>query len=131
MDAVDSMDEGQIRAADYLDDKLQTPADLDSLDALLANIHTQHGLLKQQVQDAQHDLHEAKRVAHAHQTSLNERAHAFTRAQADIDQRLLIITESKTSDDAVPRFEAVLDTLHRLDVANAYVQLLAEVDVLR
>jgi hypothetical protein len=43
------IDEGQIRAADYLDDKLQTLGDLDSLDALLATIHTQHGLLKQQV----------------------------------------------------------------------------------
>lgn len=48
--AVDlDLDEAQSRVADYLDDKLQTPGDLDSLDALLANIHTQHGLLKQQV----------------------------------------------------------------------------------
>jgi negative regulator of replication initiation len=131
VDSVDTMDEGQMRAADYLDDKLQTPADLDSLDALLANIHAQHGLLKQQVQDAQQGLHDAKRDAHTHQTSLNERALAFKRAQADIDQRLLTVTDSETSDDAVPRFEAVLDTLHRLDVANAYVQLLAEVHVLR
>jgi predicted RNase H-like nuclease len=37
------------RVVDYLDDKLQTLGDLDSLDSLLANIHTQHGLLKQQV----------------------------------------------------------------------------------
>lgn len=131
MDAVDTLDDSQIRTADYLDDKLQTLGDIDSLDALLGNIHTQHGLLKQQVHDAQQDLHDAKRAAHAHQTSLNERAHAFNKAQADIDQRLLAVTESETSDDAVPRFEAVLDTLHRLDVANAYVQLLAEVDVLR
>jgi negative regulator of replication initiation len=84
-----------------------------------------------QLQDAQQDLHDAKRAAHAHQTSLKERAHAFKRAQADVDQRLLAVTESDTSSDAVPRFEAVLDTLQRLDVANAYVQLLAEVDVLR
>lgn len=42
-----------------------------------------------------------------------------------------MITTSETSDEAVPRFEAVLDTLQRLDVANAYVELLSEVDVLR
>lgn len=37
------------RVVDYLDDKLQTLGDLDSLDVLLSNIHTQQGLLKQQV----------------------------------------------------------------------------------
>lgn len=46
----DSLDEGQTRIADYLDDKLQTLSDLSTLDALLANIHAQHGLLKQQVE---------------------------------------------------------------------------------
>jgi hypothetical protein len=46
---MDLLDESEARVADYLDDKLQTLGDLDSLDALLANIHTQHGLLKQQV----------------------------------------------------------------------------------
>lgn len=47
--AMDDMDDSLARAADYLDDKLQTAGDLDSLAALLANIHAQHGLLKQQV----------------------------------------------------------------------------------
>lgn len=126
-----AIDEGQIRAADYLDDKLQTLGDLDSLDALLANIHAQHGLLKQQLHDAQQDLHAAKRAAHGHQASLHERARAFNTAQTDIDRRLMAVMASETSEDAVPRFEAVLDTLQRLDVANAYVELLAEVHVLR
>ncbi|KAF2707383.1 hypothetical protein K504DRAFT_458820 [Pleomassaria siparia CBS 279.74] len=130
MEYAEGMDDSQIRAADYLDDKLQTLGDLDSLDSLLSNIHTQHGLLKQQLHDAQRDLHEAKHAAHEHQTSLQERARDFKKQQADIDQRLMVVTDSKTSDDAVPRFEAVLDALQRLDVANAYVELLAEVHVL-
>ena len=47
---IDPPDEdGQARVADYLDDKLQNIADLDSLDDLLASIHAQHGLLRQQV----------------------------------------------------------------------------------
>ena len=125
------MDDSQARVADYLDDKLQTIGDLDSLDALLANITTQHGLLKQQLDDAQRHLHDAKQAAHAHHAQLKQRADAFRHEQADIDRRLLVITDSETSDDAVPRFEAVLDTLHRLDVANGYVELLGEVDVLR
>ena len=50
MAATDGLDEGQTRVADYLDDKLQTLGDLDSLDALLAAVHAQHGLLQQQVE---------------------------------------------------------------------------------
>lgn len=37
------------RVAAYLDDRLQTHADLHQLDELLSNIRTQHGLLQQQV----------------------------------------------------------------------------------
>lgn len=119
------------RVADFLEDKLQTAGDLDGLDELLASIHTQHGLLKQQLDDAQRDLQDAKTAAHTQHSDLAQRADAFRHEQADIDRRLLVITASETSDDAVPRFEAVLDTLHRLDVANGYLELLAEVDVLR
>jgi hypothetical protein len=54
---MDPADDSQARVADYLDDKLQNLADLDSLDALLANIHTQHGLLKQQVRQMDSPRH--------------------------------------------------------------------------
>jgi hypothetical protein len=37
------------RVQDYLDDKLQSSADLDTLDSLLANVKAQQELLKQQV----------------------------------------------------------------------------------
>ncbi|KAF2846034.1 RINT-1 family protein-like protein [Plenodomus tracheiphilus IPT5] len=125
-----NMDDSQSRVADFLDDKLQTSADLDSLDDLLARIHSQHGLLKAQLHDGQRDLHDAKQAARAHHAQLQQRADAFRHAQADIDRRLMVITASETSDEAVPRFEAVLDTLHRLDVAHGYVELLGDVDVL-
>jgi chromosome segregation ATPase len=125
------MDDNQTRVADYLDDKLQNAADLDELDALLAAVTAQHGLLRQQLDDAQRDLHTAKEASHAHHGDLRRRADRFRHEQADIDRRLMVITASETSDEAVPRFEHALDTLHRLDVASGYVQLLAEVDVLR
>ncbi|KAF1935280.1 hypothetical protein EJ02DRAFT_460522 [Clathrospora elynae] len=124
------MDDSQARVADYLDDKLQTSGDLDSLDSLLDQITAQQGLLRQQLDDAQRALHAAKQASHAHHGSLTQRANGFRREQADIDRRLMVITASETSDEAVPRFEAVLDTLHRLDVASGYVTLLVEVDVL-
>jgi hypothetical protein len=120
------------RVADYLDDKLQTAGDLETgnLDALLARITEQQGLLKQQVDAAQRDLHDAKHGAHASHAQLEQHAQAFRREQADIDRRLLVITASDASEEAVPRFERALDQLHRLDVASSYVALLAEVDVL-
>lgn len=37
------------RVQDYLDDKLQSAADLESLDSLLANVQEQQTLLKKQV----------------------------------------------------------------------------------
>lgn len=37
------------RVQDYLDDKLQSAADLDSLDSLLDNVREQQELLKKQV----------------------------------------------------------------------------------
>lgn len=125
------MEDNYTRAADYLDDRLQTAGDLDSLDDLLATISAQHGLLKKQLHDAQRDLHQAKDDAHAHRALLNGRADAFRNEQADIDRRLMVLTSSETSDDAVPRFQHVLDTLHRLDVTSGYMQLLADVDTLR
>ncbi|KAH7393982.1 TIP-1 family-domain-containing protein [Phaeosphaeria sp. MPI-PUGE-AT-0046c] len=126
------MDADTDRVADYLDDKLQTAADLDTgnLDALLSRITEQQTLLKRQVTAAQQDLHQAKEHAHAHHAHVQQQAHAFSREQADIDRRLLVITASDTSDEAVPRFEAALDQLHRLHVASSYVELLRDVDVL-
>jgi hypothetical protein len=120
------------RLADFLEDKLQTAADLqvDNLDALLARIAEQQVLLKTQVTAAQQDLFSAKDEAHTHHARVQQEAHDFRRAQADIDRRLLVITASETSDDALPRFETVLDNLNRLDIANGYVALLAHVDVL-
>ena len=44
-----TFDERNVRVEDYLDDKLQTTADFESLESLLSNVKPQHTLLKQQV----------------------------------------------------------------------------------
>lgn len=38
-----------VRVGDYLDDKLQTAADLSQLDVLIESVSKQHQILKQQV----------------------------------------------------------------------------------
>ena len=45
-------DDIQARVNDYLDDQIQTQADLDGIDALIARVDEQHGLLQKQVYTA-------------------------------------------------------------------------------
>ena len=45
----DARSNGEIRLEDYLNDKLQTYADLDNIDVLLRNVVDQQSLLRQQV----------------------------------------------------------------------------------
>ncbi|KAA6408927.1 MAG: hypothetical protein FRX48_07271 [Lasallia pustulata] len=123
-----SGEERDIRVEDYLNDKLQTIADLDNLDSLLENVRNQHLLLTQQLQDAQVTLAEASRASQAHSARLLQQADKFNKQQGDIDRRLLIVTQSETSDDAVPRFDTIMEKLQRIDIATGYMSLLKEVD---
>ncbi|KAL8703341.1 MAG: hypothetical protein Q9201_003477 [Fulgogasparrea decipioides] len=116
------------RVEDYLNDKLQTEADLDSLDSLLQTVKTQQALLKQQLQEAEETLAESTRALEAHNSALLQQARAFKKQQADVDRRLLIVTRSETSDDAIEKFDADIRALQRLEVAKGYVELLAEVE---
>ncbi|KAL8683033.1 MAG: hypothetical protein Q9186_000943 [Xanthomendoza sp. 1 TL-2023] len=116
------------RVEDYLNDKLQTTADLDSLDSLLENVKTQQALLRQQLVEAEENLVESTRVSEEHSSALLHQARAFQKQQADVDRRLLIVTQSETSDDAVKRFDEDLRALQRLDIATGYVELLAQVE---
>ncbi|KAF2433809.1 hypothetical protein EJ08DRAFT_40332 [Tothia fuscella] len=130
MPAILDDEERDVRVGDYLDDKLQTLTDLDSLDALLSSVRNQHVLLKKQLQDAEQDQDEARKAAEERTTSLRQRATQFERQQKDIDRRLQIITQSDTSSDGVRRFEASMDRLRRLDVADGYIQQMQTVDSL-
>ena len=58
-------------------------------------------------------------------------AQSFDKRQADINRRLLIITQSETSDEAVADFAESMDKIRRLDVAKGYITVLSEVEELR
>lgn len=140
-------DDRHVRVGDYLDDQLQTLDDLRNLHVLLSNVGSQHDLLRKQVrlsvagpapsltscklEEAERDLEEARRASREHVASVRKAAQRFDQEQGDIDRRLMVITRSETSDDAVQRFESSMDRLLRLDVASGYMQLLKQVDDLR
>ncbi|MCJ1432553.1 hypothetical protein MMC27_001910 [Xylographa pallens] len=141
-------EELDVRVEDYLNDKLQTYADLENLDSLLQTVKEQQVLLRNQVlsqfmffgclseltevqlRDAETTLHDANQASKAHSTNLQKKVDHFTRQQAAIDRRLLIVTQSETSDDAVQKFDVSMENLRKLDVAKGYVSLLAKVEQL-
>jgi hypothetical protein len=116
------------RIGDYLDDKLQTLADLESLDGLLLAVRDQQSLLRKQLEDAQTDLEEAEHASVDHDAALKRQAAEFEKEQEVIDRRLRGITMSDTHDVAVKRFESSMDKLHKLDVAKGYVEVLQLVE---
>ena len=117
-----------VRIEDYLNDKLQTSADLENLDSLLENVKARQNVLKQQLVEAAKTLDDVNTASQIHSAKVLQQAERFQKNQADIDRRLLIVTRSETSDDAVRKFESSMDKLHRLDIAQQYVQTLYEVE---
>ncbi|KAI4165025.1 MAG: hypothetical protein LQ342_001301 [Letrouitia transgressa] len=122
--------ERTIRIEDYLNDKIQTYADLANIDSVLENVTHQQSLLKQQLQKAELELENALKASQEHSTRILHQAQEFSAQQADIDRRLLELTGSQTSDNAIEKFNADLTALRRLDVARGYLELLVEVDKL-
>ncbi|KAI4174518.1 MAG: hypothetical protein LQ343_002275 [Gyalolechia ehrenbergii] len=118
----------EARVEDYLNDKLQTAADLESLDSLLVDVKKQQGLLRQQLQEAKENLAENTKASESHSSALRQQAQTYKKQQADIDRRLLIVTQSETSDDAIEKFDADIRVLQKVDVARSYVELLAYVE---
>jgi RAD50-interacting protein 1 len=88
-------------------------------------------LMTGQLRDAESTLDESTKACDAHNRSLLERAETFKKQQADVDRRLLILTQSDTSDDAIVRFNSSMQRLQRLDVAQGYFNLLKEAHSLR
>jgi hypothetical protein len=84
-----------------------------------------------QLEDTRREHAAAQKAANDHAGSVKSKVKAFEDEQHDIDRRLLITTQSETSDDAVKNFESSMERLRKLDVAAGYIELLKEVDVLR
>ncbi|KAJ5799641.1 uncharacterized protein N7518_001709 [Penicillium psychrosexuale] len=118
------------RVEDYLNDKIQVSADLESLDSLLSSLRAQQELQRKQLAEASEALSNATKASNDHAEATRKQAEAFTAEQADIDRRLMAITQSETSDEAVRSLEKSMEKLQRLRLSKGYVELLKEAEEL-
>ncbi len=125
------MGEPDIRLEDYLDDKLQSTADLENIDALLANVELQHSQLQAQLGDATKELEESRRASETRQSSLMSQIDDFNTLQQSIDARLQTVASSSAPDEAIRRLEQPMKQLHSVDLAHKYLLLLQDVEGLR
>ena len=123
--------EPDIRLEDFLDDKLQSTTDLDSLDTLVASVDYQRNQLQTQLDDAAKELEETRKTSAERQSQLSLRIQEFESLQQSIDARLQILATSDAPDEAIRRLEQPLKQLHKVDLARRYLLLLQEVDELR
>lgn len=81
--------------------------------------------------EAKSTLNNAAEASKKHSSELLEKTQAFKKQQVDIGRRLMIVTRSETSVDAVKKFESSMENLRRLDIAHGYIQILTRVEQLR
>ncbi|KAF4630599.1 hypothetical protein G7Y89_g7538 [Cudoniella acicularis] len=117
-----------IRLEDYLNDKIQTAADLGGLASLIVNVEIQKKQLEEQLQDARSQLDEAKKASANHTSLMLEQTQEFERQQDSVQKRLMIVTNSDTPEEATRRLKGPLEKLRRVELARSYVELLKDVN---
>ena len=120
-----------LRVEDYLDDKLQSTADLAQLDTLLTSIEHQRSQLQSQLDDASRELDDARRSSADRHAALTADVDEFHALQDSIDARLVRIGTDDAPDDAIRRLEPPMNQLHRVDLAYRYLLLLQDIEGLR
>ncbi|EFQ98247.1 hypothetical protein MGYG_08925 [Nannizzia gypsea CBS 118893] len=122
--------EDATRLVDFVNDKIQSIEDLQSLDTLLQSLQEQQEIQRQQLLEAEEILKNATKASNEHAEAVRKEAEAFKQHQTDIDHRLLVVTQSEHSDEAVRKFEDSIARLQRLDVSQGYLELLSNIDQL-
>ena len=121
----------QIRIDDYLNDKLQTQADLDSLDSLLDDVKNRHNLLREQLKEAHAALEDARKASDDHRDLVRRKAEQLRQDEDNVEQRIQQLANSNESDEAIAKFEGSMERLHRLELAVKYVNALSEATALQ
>lgn len=121
-----------IRVEDFLDDQLQSNADINNnLESLLANVEIQRNQLQSQLDNAVKELEEARCTANDRQGSLKARIDDFQKLQESIDVRKQIAVASDAPDQAIARLQEPMKKLRTVDLAQKYLQLLQDVEKYR
>ncbi|KAK7897770.1 hypothetical protein LTR67_004400 [Exophiala xenobiotica] len=118
------------RVEDYLNDKIQSAADLDQVDSLLLRVHEQQGLLRQELEDARKAHREVQTRVEQRSQELASRAEAFHLQKADVDRRLQSLARTNVSDDAASRIEARMGKVRNLEIAQGYLDLVRRMNTL-
>ncbi|KAL7898108.1 TIP-1 family domain-containing protein [Trichoderma sp. SZMC 28014] len=119
------------RVEDYLEDKLQSTADLDNLDELLTNVELQRNQLQSQLDDAAKELEEARRISDERQAALHARIAEFNELQESIDRRVQIAAASDAPSEAIARLQKPMKQLQNIELAQKYFLLLQDAERLR
>ncbi len=128
--------EPDLRLEDYLDDKLQSSADLDpsALDALLVTVGEQNDQLQAQLDDTARELDAARAAAAARALSLQAAVAEFAAVDAAIGGRLEAMGENGEADGQggtpqalVQRLTPPMQQLRRVTLAHDYLVLLQDV----
>ncbi|KAH0492963.1 hypothetical protein TgHK011_007888 [Trichoderma gracile] len=119
------------RVEDYLEDKLQSTADLENLDELLNNVELQRNQLQSQLDDAVKQLDEARRIAEERQAELQTRISEFNEMHESIDRRVQIAAASDAPSEAIARLQKPMKQLQNVKLAQKYFMLLQDAERLR
>ncbi|OAQ66528.1 RINT-1 family protein [Pochonia chlamydosporia 170] len=120
-----------LRVEDFLDDKLQSTADLDTLDELLSNVETQRNQLQSQLDDAIKELEKARNITDDRNESLQKQIDEFNELQTSIDTRVQIAAASDAPSEAIARLQQPMKKLQNVELAQKYLTLLQDVETLR
>lgn len=119
------------RVEDFLDDRLQTSTDLESLGDLLASVELQRNQLQTQLDDAVLQLDKARRTAGGRQESILAQIDEFQQLQESIDTRAAVAASSDAPDQAIARLQGPMERLRAVETARKYLSLVQEVEELR
>lgn len=117
-----------IRVEDFLDDKLQSAADLEDLTSLLANVEVQRNQLQSQLDGAIQELEEARRNAYDRQDVIAERIQDFQKLQESIANRQQVAASTEAPDQAIARYKEYFDKIKNVELAQNYLVLLQDVE---
>ncbi|KKA26986.1 hypothetical protein TD95_000520 [Thielaviopsis punctulata] len=119
------------RIADYLDDKLQSYDDFESLTELLATVEEQRNQLQEQLDTTIADLDRARAVQEFSNANLDIKINEFRVLQKSVDERVATATTAAAPTEAIQRLQEPLRKIQAVELAQSYLELLQDAHELK